>query len=304
MNQVSGSRVLVGTCNWADHKDFYPPGLPAPERLRHYARFFPIVEADTTFYGIPKPAVARHWTELTPASFLFNVKAYRSLTFHERVDGKPRPPEEDEERDFVEFLKPLRDAGKLRAVHYQFPPWFTANAKNMDYISRLPDRHPGDQIVVEMRHQSWGEPARFDAFTELLEEAGMTYCIVDEPHLGSGSMPAHLAVTSDGLALARFHGRNYQTWYKQGETSDVRFDYLYSEEELAEWVPKVRGFQDRAKEVHLLFNNNRSNYAVVNGLQMARLLDLGYPALEAAVQKTPTQEELPLKYPRRRTQSG
>jgi uncharacterized protein YecE (DUF72 family) len=237
---------------------------------------------------------------ITPRDFIFNVKAYKSLTFHERVDGTARPPDAEEEHEFAECLKPLRDAGKLRGVHYQFPPWFTANVKNMDYISRLPDKHPQDQVVVEMRHSSWGQGPRFDALAELLEESGMTYCVVDQPQLGSGSMPPHLAVTSSRLAVVRMHGRNKRTWYVKAPTSDVRFDYLYGPEELLEWVPGVRAMADRATEVHVLFNNNRSNYAVVNGLQMARLLDLGYPDPVEAVtpDKEDAQPELPLQMPK------
>lgn len=293
---AESGRILVGTCNWADHKDFYPPGVPPGQRLAHYARYFPLVEVDSTFYGIPKPDVGRRWVELTPPTFLFNVKAFRSLTLHEREDGKPRDATEEEEREFMALLEPIHGAGKLRGVHYQFPPWFTASARNMDYISRLPNRHPQDQLIVEFRHRSWSEPGRFDAVTELLEEAGMTYCIVDEPQLGSGTMAPHLAVTSAKLAVVRMHGRNYKTWYKKGETSADRFDYLYREEELLEWVPRVRALADRAQEVHVLFNNNRSNYAVVNGLQMARLLDLGYPPPESVpvAAPEPVQAELPL----------
>jgi uncharacterized protein YecE (DUF72 family) len=292
---AQSGRILVGTCNWADHKGFYPPTLPPGQRLAYYARSFPIVEVDSTFYGIPKPQVASRWVELTPKDFVFNVKAYRSLTLHEREDGQPRGVTDEEERDFLALLEPIRDAGKLRGVHYQFPPWFTANAKNMDYISRLPDRHPQDQLIVEFRHSSWAEPGRFDAATELLEEAGMTYCIVDEPQLGSAAMPSHLVVTSAKLAVLRMHGRNYKTWYKKGETSADRFDYLYSEEELLEWVPRVRALADRSREVHVLFNNNRSNYAVVNGLQMGQLLglDLPPPSTVPLANPEPEQAKLP-----------
>jgi uncharacterized protein YecE (DUF72 family) len=156
--------------------------------------------------------------------------------------------------------------------------------------------------VIEWRHSSWSEPGRFDAVTELLEEAGMTYCIVDEPQLGSGSMAPHMAVTTPDLAVLRLHGHNYKTWYKKGETSADRFDYLYPEDELLEWVPKIRALADRAKEVHVLFNNNRSNYAVVNGLQMANLLDLGYQPADSLPRRAPEveQAELPFGGPSRR----
>lgn len=289
-------RILVGTCNWADHRHFYPERMPAADRLAYYARFFPMVEADTTFYGVPKPGVADRWIEATPEDFIFNVKAHRSLTWHERVDGRARPPEDDEVLEFMDFLEPMRASGKLRAVHYQFPPWFTARPANMDYIASLRDRHPDDQLVIEMRHASWGAEERFEALRELLEEARMTYCIVDQPQLGSGSMPAHLAVTDLRLSVIRMHGRNYKTWYKNGKTSDVRFDYLYREEELEQWVPRIRDIARDTEEVHVLFNNNRSNYAVANGLQLARLLELGLPAPEEAgpVIVEAEQDELPL----------
>ena len=295
---VEAQHILVGTCNWADHKDFYPRGLPQTERLAYYARFFPIVEVDTTFYGIPKPEVAERWVESTPDSFAFNVKAYKSLTLHERENGRPRAATEDEEREFMALLRPVRDAGKLRAVHYQFPPWFTANPANMDYISRLPDHHPRDRLIVEFRHRSWSEAGRFDAVTELLEEAGMTYCVVDEPQLGSASMAPHLAVTTPDLAVLRLHGHNYKTWYKKGETSADRFDYLDPEEELLEWVPRIRALADRAREVHVLFNNNRSNYAVVNGLQMGQLLDIGLPSAELVLNRNPEAEQAELPFGR------
>ena len=293
---MSSGQILVGTCNWADHRHFYPPGLPAVDRLSHYARFFPIVEVDTTFYGVPRPAVAQRWVDATPASFKFNVKAYKSLTLHEREAGKPRQPTAEEERGFLEVLQPLRQSGKLVGVHYQFPPWFKASPTNMDFVARLAERHPEDQVIVEFRHQSWAEPERFDAVTELLAEAALTYCIVDEPQVGTATMPPHVVVSSPRLAVIRFHGQNRQKWYvKNARSSTERFDYLYGEATLKEWVPRIRAVAEAADQVHVLFNNNRSNYAVANGLQVAQLLDLGLPSPEtvpAIIE--PEQENLPL----------
>ena len=292
-------RILVGTCNWSDHRNFYPAGMAPADRLEYYSRFFPLVEVDTTFYGIAKPETAEKWVDSTPAGFRFNVKAYRSLTLHEREEGKPRQPRPEEERGFMELLEPMRQGGKLRGVHYQFPPWFTASPANMDFVSRLTDRHPQDQVIVELRHISWAEPERFDSVIELLAESGMTYCVVDEPQVGSATMPPHLVVTSPKLAVVRFHGHNGRQWYvKDATSSGERFDYLYREETLAGWAPRVRDLATEAEEVHVLFNNNRSNYAVVNGLQMARLLDLGLPAPESVPAVVePEQEKLPLSRP-------
>ncbi len=285
-------RVLVGTCNWADHAPFYPKGLAPTERLGHYAALFPIVEVDSSFYGIPSPRSTQRWAETTPDDFVFNVKAHRSMTGHERVDGLPRPPTAGELTAFEAALAPLRASGKLRAIHYQFPPWFTASAPNLARLAELPERHPDDRIAVEFRHRSFGEPERWAQVSELLAEARLTYCCVDEPQIGSGSMPPVRAVTTPELAMVRFHGRNRQTWYRGGPRSGDRFDYRYRPEELGEWLGPIREIGDQAQEVHLLFNNNQQNYAVLNALELAALLGLARPRLGA--DRPPGQPELPL----------
>src|SRR5581483_9977718 len=128
-------RIRVGTCNWADHEHFYPPGIKPTDRIAYYARHFPVVEIDSTFYT---PMPARNfegWAKRTPPGFVFNVKAFRSLTQHNRdLDGKPLEPEARDFERFSAMIEPLREAGKLGAVHFQFPPWFTAGPENFDYI--------------------------------------------------------------------------------------------------------------------------------------------------------------------------
>ncbi len=280
-------RILVGTCNWSDHQNFYPRGLLAKERLAYYARVFPLVEIDTSFYAIPSPERTAAWVAATGEEFRFNIKAYRALTYHEREKGVPREPTSEEEQEFARALAPLQQSGKLRAIHYQFPPWFTASPRNLDRLARLRDRHREDLLVVEFRHRSWVEGDRQAQLLDLLSEARLSLCTVDEPQLGSGSFPTLPEVTDPRLGVVRFHGRNWQRWYVSGRTSADRFDYLYNREELAGWVPQVRALAAQVEELHLLFNNNRSNYAVVNGLEMAELLELGlapprpHPGLEA-----------------------
>ena len=270
------AEVTVGTCNWSDHEGFYPVGLPPRRRLEHYARFFPLVEVDSSYYAIPPRARTASWAESTPAHFRFNVKAYRSLTYHEREGGAAREPTPDEVARFEACLEPLRAAGKLVAVHYQFPPWFTAGPQNLQRLERIRARHPDDLLVVEFRHRSWAQPGARGAI-DLLRRERVSLCLVDEPQLGSGSFPRLLEVTDQRLAVVRFHGRNRATWYAGGRRSGDRFDYLYSPEELIDWVPSIERLAATAARVQLLFNNNRANYAVINALQMAELLQLGYP---------------------------
>lgn len=292
-------RVLVGTCNWSDHQGFYPKGLPSTSRLAYYARFFGLVEVDSTFYGIPPPNRTANWAGSTPDDFLFNVKAYKSMTFHERQGGVPRDPTEDEVSQFGECLAPLRASGKLRAVHYQFPPWFGWSPLDLDRLARLRDRHPDDQLVVELRNRSWTEPERCLQVVDLLRESQIALCVVDEPQLGTGSFPRLVEVTDPRLAVVRYHGRNARSWYVQGKSSGDRFNYLYNRQELTEWLPDIRRLSEEAEEVHLLFNNNRSNYAVLNGLEMAEILGQklpdGRPASPDEIETPVVELPLPLE---------
>jgi uncharacterized protein YecE (DUF72 family) len=273
--------ILVGTCNWADHEAFYPEqlerGSHQRDKLSFYARYFSLVEIDTTFYGIPKPNVVAGWVQRTPAHFRFNIKAYRSLTGHEREEGRPRPPTREEERDFLEALKPLRDSGKLVAVHYQFPPWFTNRPEAREWLLAARERHPDDIVAIEFRHRSWFGPSAWPQTEDLLRELDAVYVGVDAPQIGSATAPPLLEITSPRLCIARFHGRNYRTWYTKAQTSGERFNYLYSPRELEEWVPAIRAASERDVPVHVLLNNNRSNYAVVNAFDMAALLDEPLP---------------------------
>jgi uncharacterized protein YecE (DUF72 family) len=78
-------RILVGTCSWTDKslidcRCFYPPEAKTPEdRLRFYASRFPIVEVDSTFYGLPSEQNSALWVERTSQDFTFDIKAFRSL---------------------------------------------------------------------------------------------------------------------------------------------------------------------------------------------------------------------------------
>jgi len=276
-----GAEILVGTCNWADHQDFYPPellrGPDQKDKLRYYARFFPMVEIDTTFYGIPPPSTSAAWVSRTPASFRFNIKAYRSLTRHAREGARARAPTASEERDFLAALVPLRESGRLMAVHYQFPPWFTNTASSRDVLLEARERHPDDIVAIEFRHRSWFDGDAWPRTEEFLAELDATFVGVDAPQAGSGTAPPFLAITSRRLSVVRFHGRNVKTWYRSGPKSTDRFDYLYRSDELAGWVPAIREAADSGVPVHVLMNNNRSNYAVVNAFDIAALLGARLP---------------------------
>jgi uncharacterized protein YecE (DUF72 family) len=173
---------------------------------------------------------------------------------------------------FRAFLEPLRAAGRLRAVLVQLPPWSHATRGNARQLESVLERWTGVPLAVEFRHPSWVAPERRERVLALLRDKGASYVVVDEPDVPLGGVPPLLAVTNPALAVVRFHGHNRKGW-RRGATVAERFDYLYTPEELAAWVPSVRRLAAEANEVHAVFNNCVRNYAVVDAKALAVLLN-------------------------------
>ncbi len=270
------SRIYVGACSWSDHKGFYPDGLPSNQQIAYYAQRFPVVEINSTYYRLMPTRNFALWAQRTPPGFQFDVKALQQLTFHDR----DQPPTSEIHAQFGASVQPLRDAGKLGALHFQFPPWFTASDANRAYLVSLRGLYPDDLLSVEFRHRSWYEQDSLDATVAALRDAAIGLTVVDEPQVGSGSVPTVTTVTTPALAITRLHGRNAKTWYGKFRSAAERFNYLYSEDELREWIANVALLAEVAEVVHVLFNNNYEGYALQNARQMRMLLRQELPGQE------------------------
>src|SRR5262249_14776406 len=168
-------------------------------------------------------------------------------------------------------LQPLRDAGKLGMLLFQFPPFFIYSNRNFDYIAGLQERFPGDGIAVEFRHRSWVADDRNRADTiGFLRDRDLCYVSVDEPQLPS-TLPSFLEA-SGPEAYIRLHGRNREAWFARNATVAERYKYLYSERELAEWAEQIRGLQG-VRRAHVIFNNCYRNFGVMNATTMREMLD-------------------------------
>ena len=292
--------MRLGSSSWTDptltRSTFYPKkSLSAEERLRHYAALFPLVEVDSTYYRLPSVRNSELWVERTPASFLFNIKAFGLLTQHP-VDMVALPPDlhpevAPEHRDkkrvyldhlsndgraevwrlFLSALEPLRAADRLGCLLFQFPTWLPRSIRNREYIATCVRDAAPDRVAVEFRHGTWMKEDRVEHTLQFLESIGASYVAVDEPQGFASSIPAVAPVTTD-LAMVRFHGRNAETWTTRVSTAAERFKYDYGVEELAEWVPRIAKMAEKSKEIHVLFNNCYADYGVRNAASLAALL--------------------------------
>jgi uncharacterized protein YecE (DUF72 family) len=291
--------VRVGTASWTDRTlieaGWYPPEANNPEkRLRYYARQFPLVEVDATYYALPAEQTARAWAERTPAGFTFNIKAFSLFTQHptpvkafpadlreaagsagkDRVylkDVDPAVAEAAWDR-FLAALGPLRDAGKLGAILLQFPPWFPIGRARREYILACAQRAAPDRVCVEFRNRTWMTEDNQAETLGFLAEHRLPYVCVDMPQGYPSSIPPVLAATSD-LAVIRMHGHS-DKWTSK-EISE-KFGYKYSDQELEDWAGRIRGLSADADLTHVLFNNCYRDWAHVNAQQLtARLTALG-----------------------------
>lgn len=266
--------ILCGTCAWSDHEHFYPRALRPSERLRFYAQYFPLVEVDTCYYHIPTPDNVSQWTQVTPDSFVFDVKAYQTLTLHDRGRSSAQELARDH-RAFRMALDPLVAAGKLGVVLFQFPPWFVCSKANRLYVEEVCARYGDCLVAVEFRNRSWWRETQAPETVDWLRDQRAVNVVCDEPQLGMGTIPFVPDVTREAAVVFRLHGRNADKWYEKGLTSSAqRFDYLYTREQLADFLPVVRNWTERAQDVHILMNNNQGDYAVQNAFDWMDLLGI------------------------------
>ncbi len=269
--------IRLGTCSFADEglvKTWYPRGVSSSKaRLAYYSERFDTVEVDSPYYHLPDPEVTRRWAERTPPEFVFHVKAHATMTGHEPAE---------QESAFAEFrasLEPLELSGKLRAILLQYHPRFVKSEIAKEELSRV--RRLLDPLVplIEFRHRSWlEEDERADTFS-FLERHGLAYVSVDAPRTRASNVVPAVAAATHRVAYVRFHGRNWKTWNIRGGKSSDRFDWLYSGQELEEWVEKLGGLADAADEVYAMFNNNRDDFAPQSAVLLRGLLDeAGIPA--------------------------
>ncbi len=293
-SRAGDGELLVGTASWTDKtllaSGWYPEdATTAEQRLAFYAENFPLVEVDATYYSLPSERNSELWAARTPQGFAFDVKAFSLLTQHPtRVAALPKAlrPEGGKARvyardlpaaavdevwdRFLTALAPLHEAGRLGAVLLQFPQWFPIGERNRRYLLECAERCRPYRVSIEFRNRTWMEPESNATETlDFLRSYALPYVCVDMPQGHVSSMPPVVAATAD-LAVMRFHGHNDDGW----TSKDIyqRFGYLYSEDELRTWAPRLRELAGQARETHVLLNNCYRNYAQVNARQLADLI--------------------------------
>ncbi len=255
--------ILIGTSGFSFDDwvgEVYPSHIKKQEMLPYYEKVlgFNALEVNYTYYAMPSAKTMESFAKRTSSGFSFVVKAYKSMT-HEKTDNL-----KEQCRVFKEGVGPLGD--NLKALLFQFPYMFVPEAASIDYLKRLREEFDGYESVVEFRNTKWFD----DKYLDTLRELNLGYCVVDEPKL-KGLLPFYPALTSD-TGYFRFHGRN-SDWFRA--PMDVRYDYLYSDEELEQFVAPVEEIGAKAKRTFAFFNNCHMGKAARNAKTFKEMIKKG-----------------------------
>lgn len=271
--------ISIGCTSWGDHDSLYE-GVAAKDKLKAYSEHFPIVEVDASFYAVQPRKNYEKWAAETPDSFGFVVKAYQGMTGHDPENESYFTDEEEMFAAFIESIGPLVEAGKLRAVLCQFPPWFDCRRTHVEKLKTFRERLKGFPCALEFRHQSWFYPEFQENTLAFMRNEGWMHTVCDEPQAGEGSVPIVPEATHPERTLIRLHGRNKEGWTFKGENwRAVRCLYRYSEKELSEWVERLHLLKQQSKHVDVVFNNNSGGDAADNAKQLIEMLGIDYDGL-------------------------
>lgn len=261
--------IIIGTSGFS-YEDwigvFYPENTKKADMLAFYAKKFPSVELNFTYYQMPSRRTIEGLVRKVPDDFEFCVKANKAMT-HELKDGQDAAAQKEIFEAFMEALRPMTDRGMLGCILAQFPWSFKKTQPNIEYMLQFKDLLPEVPVIVEFRNIRWINDETFD----ILRNNDLGFCAVDEPKL-PGLVPPVAEATSD-LGYIRFHGRNAKKWWKHSHPGE-RYDYLYSEEELEEWLPKIQKVRDKTDKTYVFFNNCHAGQAAVNAHMLQTMLEL------------------------------
>jgi uncharacterized protein YecE (DUF72 family) len=256
------ANYYFGIAGWSypDWKGIvYPDERPLRfDDLAFISTFFDAIELNNTFYRIPASKIVEAWARRVAhnSCFRYTAKLWQGFT-HEK-----KQPGENEVKQFLEAMEPLQKSGRLGALLAQFPVSFKNEESAQERLQWIVQRFRNTPLVVEFRNRSWINPDVLN----WLEENALGFCNVDEPIFRQMIKPS--SVVTSSTAYVRLHGRNYKNWFMKGGNRDTRYDYLYTEEELDQWIPRIREMGKKSKHVYVIGNNHFRGQAPANILQL------------------------------------
>jgi uncharacterized protein YecE (DUF72 family) len=269
-------RFLYGTSSWSEPSwvgSFYPPGTKPGDMLRAYASEFATVEADSTYYRVPSPAMVRGWREKTPPGFVLSAKFPRSIV-HAGEGATPDaarvlvPEHVAAERD--RFLEVMAELGERAGpLVLQFPYFnraaFPGPGPFLERLDAFLAGLPADfRYAVEVRNKAWIGPPLLD----LLRQRSAALVLVDLAYMPH---PADLArqhdlVTTD-FVYARLIGDRKAV---EARTKTFGRVVLDQSARLERWAELLGELIPRVRVTYAYANNHYAGHGPATIRDLAR----------------------------------
>lgn len=244
--------IYIGTSGFY-YKDwigsFYPSNIKREDFFYFYSRIFNALEVNSSFYKIPPMSTTEKLAKIAPKDFKFTFKIPQTITHQFIFNNK-------DIYNFKKSLEPIIEQNKLGGILAQFPYSFHKNHKNIQILMKTIEILKNIKIIVEFRSKEWID----DEILSILQENDAGFCNVDEPDI-SNLMPQTSITTSD-IGYIRFHGKTKDKWFEH-TTAAERYDYEYNEQELREWMPKIKEINEKVNELYMFANNHFMGKATV-----------------------------------------
>jgi len=242
--------LWIGTSGWTyDDWDgvFYPAGVKGTAKLDYYVTQFNAVELNATFYRYPTPNMIYSWNRRMPEGFHLAIKASRRITHLRRL--------QDCGTELTEFFARIRDLRPVRIILWQLPPSLKCDLVSLAGFLELLSQSamPGVRHAFEFRNKSWWD----EGVVPLLQQYRAAFVAISHP-----TLPSKIVSTTDFLYI-RFHGLGRQL-----------YRYNYSDDELSEWVNRIREVCQRQQieNVYAFFNNDFEAHAIKNAMVFRSLM--------------------------------
>jgi uncharacterized protein YecE (DUF72 family) len=284
LNLTAQQKIRIGSCAWTFdgwRSAFYPADLPPSRWLEFYARYFPAVEIDSTFYAAPAEEAVLRWMEMTPASFRFACKLPREITHTCRLRDCTR-----ELNAFLRAIEPL--AAKLHIILIQLPPSFTPKDGKTVLRSFLKQLPRDFRFAIEFRHPGWHRPN----IIRLLETYRICWVWADTSPLNERNLAPFefLPQTTDFLYL-RLLG-DYATKYDSDGQHLHHYEKLLWKREAAleSWSLKIQRHLAEVRNVWAFVGNHFEGFAPETAQRLAQRLGFELP-LPSESEKTLSEQD-------------
>jgi uncharacterized protein YecE (DUF72 family) len=264
---TTAGEIRLGAQGW-NHStwvgSFYPHGIRPQEMLPLYARAFPAVEVDSTFYAIPAEPVVAGWREQAPPGFTFALRVPQEITHEKRFI--------DVEQRLTRFLHRARGLGdRLGPLLLQLSPEFRAGDDNRALLATFLGGLSSEfRWAVEFRQPQWVSQATID----ILRARGVALALADARWIKRAVMlDLALEPTAD-FAYIRLMGPSRRLT----DFSRIQVDRT---RELGVWADAVRMLAGRVSAVYGFFANQFQGHAPASARQLQALL--GLPVVEPAM---------------------